>query len=357
MEGYSLPYLEAEALIAAMEVLNEQDTNRPMLGVFPRVGRPANLIKIRRMLRRASQVRHTSIGGRAMPVERGVLKEDYYEPCMLKVESHLTAEDLTLFAAADTALRANDVGPLAKSVIASADALTMEIAGVLVDNLNEERHRMMCEALLGTINYRIGEGPNLTVDYGLTALGAPVTPWDNVGATIVADLTRFISEFRAANDKGISPNTVFYGEDLYADYFLGNTEWKEFKKANPEYAIGFLRVAGGRQEADVNGTFTDRVFGLTWIKVEGTYLNLDKTPTKRWPSNKLVFANLGPRGAVPQWSMRVDQLQNPRPDVNVEIKAPVYGDDVKVFQIRAFDNGLPTFMDPQLIMPVEIDPA
>jgi hypothetical protein len=355
MPGYSLPYLEAEALIAAMRVFNEQDQSRPMLQLFQRQAAPADLIKIRRLTRKAGQVRHTSVGGRAMPVERGELKEDYYSPSYIKLKDHITMEDMKLFAAAASAQGANDVGPLAKSRITAANERIREIALNLAEDIAEERHRLCCEAMLGQVTYTVGDGGSQTVDYGLTAITSPGTDWDNAGATIVSDLYGFINEFRNANAKGLAPDTVFYGEDLYADCFVGNTEWNTFKKENPEYAIGFLRVAGGRNEADTNGTFVDRVFGLNWVKVEGSYRDLNGAIQKRWPSNKLAFARIGgTNGARPTWMMTLDEWQNPRPETNIEIGLPVQGSDVKTPHIVAFDNGVPAFYDPELVMPVEV---
>lgn len=348
---FSIPYLEAEALIAAMMRVDERDTQHPVLRFFPRQVHPGAKVKVREWTRKPGQVPHTSWGGKAQPVRRGTLKEREYSPAVIKLFDVLTREDLILFAAAARAAGANDVGPYAQAEIAAANARIEEIAAVLRSDDTEERHRLCCEALLGTVNYRLDE-QSFSVSYGLTSISTPSTQWNNVSATIVADMFAAIETFRENNARGASPRQVFYNPKMYADYFVKNTEWATYKKQNPELAQGFLRIPGGRTETDMLGRFTDPLFGLEWIPVEGTYVDYAGASQNRWNPKKLVLANMDE--AMCEWGQTMDPLQTPNADYNVEIGQPREGEDVKAHRVVLFDNGLPVIKYPDMIQPFAV---
>lgn len=348
---FSIPYLEAEALIAAMMRVDERDTQHPVLRFFPRAVHPGGKVKVRQMSRKPGQVPHTSWGGKAQPVRRGTLTERLYEPSVIKLFETLTREDQILFAQAAQAAGANDVGPYAQSVIAAANARIEELAAVLRADDTEERHRLCCEALQGTVNYRLDE-TDFSVSYGLTAISTPSTQWNNVAATIVSDMFAAIESFRDNNARGASPRQAFYNPKMYADYFVKNTEWATYKKQNPELAQGFLRIPGGRTETDMLGRFTDPLFGLEWIPVEGTYLDADGSSQNRWDPKKIVLANM--EEAMCEWGQTMDPLQTPNADFNIEIGAPKEGDDVKTHKVVLFDNGLPVIKYPDMVQPFAV---
>lgn len=348
---FSIPYLEAEALIAAMIRVDERDTQHPVLRFFPRRARAGGKIKVRRMRRKPGQVEHTSWGGRAVPVRRGTVEETEYSPSVIKLFEVLSREDIILFVEAARAAGSNDVGPFAQSMISEANRRIEELAQNLRMDDREELHRLCCEALTGTVGYRL-DGIDYTVSYGLTSIATPSTQWNSAAAKIVQNLMDAIETFRENNDRGLSPRQAFYNPKMYADYFIPNTEWQTYKKQNPELAQGFLRIPGGRTEADTLGRVTDPLFGLEWIPVEGTYVDADGASAARWDVKKLVLADMD--NAMCEWGQVLDPVQTPNADYNLEIGNPQEGDDVKAHKIVLFDNGLPVIGDPQLIQPFAV---
>lgn len=345
----SVPYLEAEALVAAMKLADKRDTAHPLFSFFPRRGQVATKVKVRTIKRKAGQVRHTTWGGKAVPVSRGEITEQMYEPAVIKLVDTITIEDMNLYAHAATALQANDVGPAAKSYIQAANDRIQEVAMDLRADDAEEVHRLMVGALLGTVTYRLeGMDSDLTVDYGLTEIDSPSTLWDNIGATIAEDIEVAKRTFRDSNSEGLSANVVFYNPKIYAEYFIGNTQLQALKKAHPEYAIGLAGLPDGKTDVNGEGKLVN-LFGLTWIPVEGTYRNLSGTVVDRWPTNKLVLARQGVDGCMSEFTMAISEFHTPRAEPAVEVYAG--GRDVKTGEVYLFDNGVPTFKQPDKVMP------
>lgn len=358
---FALPYLEVEALVAVINRRDARDMAHPLFGLFPRVGQTAQKIKIRYDNRRPAEVRHTTWGGRAVPIDRGEIKEREAEPAVLKVFDTITAEDAAMFAKAAEAKAANQVEGIGGAAIMDANERIRRLGADLGDNLAEERHRLMVGACQGSVSFLVYDsGVRREVSYGLPTIAAPSTHWDDPAALIVQDIESAIKTFRANNPRGLSPDTVLYSPDITSDYLVGNEQWQDWIKLVPSMAQGFLRVPGGRNPFDIQGGVNEGIFGLNWVKIEGTYMARDATtnaltPTARWPVNKLTFLNVRELGA--QWKMVVHPWFNPTAEVNVEVKEPQKGDDVKAAIVTAFDNGLPYFADPTLIQTWDVNPS
>jgi hypothetical protein len=354
---YNLPFFEAEAVISEINARDARDLAHPLFNIFQPRGQTASKIKLRTMTRRAGQLRHTTWGGRAVPVQRGEISERLVEPAVLKVFDHLTQEDVQLFTQAEAALRGNEVeGATAPAVVEALDRI-QRLAADLGDDMAEERHRLMVGACLGSVDVLVYDATTpTTIDYGLTSIPSPATPWDNPAATIVADIEKALNTFRDNNTRGLSATHVLYSPHVYGEYFAGNTQWNTYVKQVPSMAQGFLRVPGGLNPFEPVGDVSQNLFGLTWVKVEGTYRKQNPdgtfTITPRWPTNTLVFLNLA--AARPRWQMVLHPWMNPRPEVNVEVKMPAVGDDVKEVTVTAFYNGIPLWEDPTCVQVWEV---
>lgn len=364
MPGQSPPYFTAEALIAAMEIMNQRDRRRPLLRLFKRRAYPAAEIIIRKMQRRPNQIRHTTWGGKAMPVERGTIKEEGYAPSVMKLFDDITLADEQLFVAAEKARGRNDVGPLDQAVLDRANARIQRIAKALRDDNAEEMHRMECELLsTGTVNYALGE-ETFSVDFGLTAIANPSTSWDDIAANIKTDIDDAVGTFYDQNEEGARPTHVLYNPKLVRQYFGSNTEIEEWRQAHESLVAGWFRMASGEEIWDPFGLTPDPVFGLRWIPVEGKYKDLAGTLQERWPIGRLCLLNLEGaaagdepnaegEGTDPHWGMVLNR-NNPRPETNVEVKEPQVGDENKAFRVLSFENGLPVLTNPDQAMPWQV---
>ena len=346
----SIGYLESEALIAVMRDQDVRDMQRPALSLFQRRAHRGAKLTVRRFNRRPGQLRHTTIGGDSVPVREGAWSEAYYEPSFLKVHKDLNAEDVALFTDADTSQPRSEV-------MEDANARIADLATYLREDNAEERNRMCLGALRDALTYRPkGQSSDVSVSYSLNALTAPSTAWNTAGALIPSDMMGWIKDYRDNNTKGLPPTHVFYNPDLYNTAFQGNTEWAAYKQANPGLAQGFLGIAGGTREADNLGVL-DPLWGLTWVPITGSYVDLADVTQDRWPVSKLSFARIEDNGqSMFEWGMLRDPFHNPQADYNVELLTPQHGRAVKVARATLFDNGLPVIKDPQMVQHVTVYP-
>lgn len=356
---YTLPFFEVEGVISEINALDSRDQAHPLFNIFKPKGQVASKIKLRTMTRRAGQLRHTTWGGRAVPVTRGTIDEKFLDPAVLKVFDHLTQEDVQLFTEAEGAMAANTIeGAKAPAVVAAVDRI-QRLAADISEDMAEERHRLMVGACLGTVEILVYDAIEaLTVDYGLTAIASPSPAWTDAAATIVSDIETALDTFRDNNTRGLSATHAIHSPLLYSTYLVGNTQWNTYIKQVPAMAQGFLRVPGGNNPFEVNGDVSQNLFGLIWVKVEGTYraqvANAAGTYTTvaRWPTNTIVLMNLA--AAKPRWQMVLHPWMNPRAEINVEVKMPVVGDDVKDVTVTAFYNGIPLWEDPTCVQVWEV---
>ena len=363
MPDYNIPYFEVEAVIAEWNEADARDFSRPLFFLFPPKGQRAPKVKIRTIHRRPNQIRHTTWGGRAVPVERGQIKERFVEPSVFKVFDHLTTEDEILFADAETAINANEIEGANSPAVVEANDRIQQFTADLREGVSEEKHRMCVGACLGQVEVLIYDATEpITVDYGLAAITPPSPLWsavdgDGLGtATIVADGAAALTEFRNNNPRGLSPQLALHGPGLYSRFLVNNKQWNEYIKHSPAMAEGFLRVPGGKNPFELTGEIQAGWLGLRWVMIEGTYMADDGvgnyTETARWPDNTIVLINVN--GAQPRWQMVLSRRVNPTTEVNVEVKLPQVGDDVKEISVLAMYNGIPIFLDPTCVQVWEI---
>lgn len=343
----AIPYLEKEAIIAVINRESQYNAMRRVSPLFARMGHGAEKIEVRVRTRSAHQLRHTTMDGEGVPIRSGTMLVREYSPTWIKAFAELNSKEIALFRAAAEAKQQAESGAMAVNFQPRANDLIRELGQALEMDLGAERERLCVDAIQsGTVSATLSDGETQSVAYGLTALTAPGTKWDNSGATIITNLYAAIDEFKANNPRGIAPNVAFYHPSLYKNAFVGNTEWKDFKKASPDLAAGFLRLSGTRSEADTEGYFTDPLFNLRWIPVDGTYKDLNGSIQNYWSYKNITLARIDLAGF--EWGMTFGHEYNPRPEVNIEIQGPTRP-DVKAWQIHAFDNGLPVIKEPELV--------
>jgi hypothetical protein len=347
----AIPYLEKEAIIAAVRRSSQYNALPRVSPLFRRVGHMAEKLTVRIRTRSASQVRHTTMDGEAVPVREGTLIERDYEPTWLKVFTSFGVKELTNYARAAEAKQMASPGPEGMGFIQKANEHIREMGQDLSLDLDAERERLCVDAVQsGTVTATLANGGTQTINYGLQALTAPSTKWDDAGAKIVTNMYAAIDEFKNNNPRGIAPNIVFYNPKLYKEAFVGNTEWKDFKKASPDLAAGFLRLARGTTgvatEANMEGYFTDPLFDLTWVPVDGTYKDLSGVAQSYWNYKNLTLARLDLAGF--EWGQTIGHPYNPVAGVNVELQGPSRP-DVQSWSVFAMDNGLPIIKEPELI--------
>ena len=343
----AIPYLEKEAIIAGIEHESRFNASRAMSRNFPRMGPGAEKIEVRVRSRTSNSLRHTTMDGEGVPIAPGDMLIREYSPAWLKVFRNLSSREMAFFRrAAEAAQQSGGAGGV--DFAARANDLIREIGSDLEADLGTERERLCSLAVqTGVITATLADGSSQQIDYGLNALTAPSTKWDNASAKIVEDFYKAIEEFKENNPRGEAPNVAYYHPKLYGESFAKNTDWRDFKKANPELAAGFLRLTrGARNEADVEGYFTDPVFGLQWKPIDGTYRNSAGSVVPFWDYKNITLAREDRMGA--EWGMTFGHPYNPTAAVNVALEGPSRP-DVQTWKIHGFDNGLPVLKEPRFV--------
>lgn len=369
-----IPEFEAEAFIAKYELLNEQDQSLSILNLFPREQHVGDKVRIARFFEKVQRVPHTSFGGRSMPVPRGTGDEIEYTPSSIKLDDKVTSEELRKLldsmAVLDPAVAGAGVAEArTRALMNTVENVRNRIAASLRSADNTERKVLCAGALQGAYTYQVADQPNpVTVDLQLTDIDAPTTGWDDEDATIIEDISVAYSAFKAGNATGVEPTHVFYSPKKIRGALLKNNELQTFIKAHPELAAWFIGLRAGTSQdwLDMDGRIRD-LFGLTWVPVEGTYLDLDGQVQDLWHPDFLTLARINPAdtddsgalpdGCAPRWFMSWDPLQNPEANINIEVAWPEEGSAVKSIFVILFDNGLPGFKRPDLVMPWRVIPA
>lgn len=341
----AIGYLKRSALIAAIKNESQFNRSRPISKLFPRQGHGAEQVEVRVQTRYSDQVRHTVMDGEGVPIKSGTFKVRQYSPAWMKVFAELTQKDATMFAKAEEIAQSRDSG--GQAVIDRANERIRELGADLDANLGTERERLCVSALKGTLTATLQDGNTESVSYGLTALTAPSTKWDNAAATIQQDFYTAIDEYKANNPLGLPPTHFAYHPKLWKESFAKNTEWKDFRKSSPALAEAFLRFVTGANkiEATVEG-YMDPIFGLTPVPIDGTYRNLSDTITNYWDYKDITLFRMDE--TMFEWGMTYGHRYNPRPDVNIAFEMPMRP-DVQVWKVHGMDNGLPIIKRPELV--------
>lgn len=353
----SIPWLEAETIQAAMELQDERDTNPTVVNLFkPELFEGARL-SIPQIIQDPSRVRHTTSGGRAMPVNRETIVLHEYETSWIKLVDDITPDDKAKFISALSAPR-QDGFDVIKMRMARADEITNRIAARFRKNLAIERRALCSGALQGTYTYTLGDqGTAKSVNLALTALTAPDKDWDDPDATIVTDIADAITEFKDSNESGAPPTHVFYNPEMIRSYFLGNTQFNAMIAGSARLSEWFVGLGAQNNWMDMEGRILDPLWGLTWVPVEGTQKLLDGSSEDVYPTHTITFARLSTvpdDGADPTWLVKFDQEQTPTEQPKIEVAVPAMGAEVKNHKVVLFSNGLPMFKRPDLVCTLRV---
>jgi len=351
----SIPWLEATTIEAAMELQDERDASRTITDLFVTEQFIGERLSIPHIIHSPQRVRHTTEGGRAMPVTREEIVLHEYKPSWIKLVDDITSDDKTKFYDA-LAPAVAGMERLVTMRMATADRITQSIASRFRKNLQIEKRALCAGALHGSYVYRLGdEGTDKTVDLQLENLDSVVgTDWDDASATIVTDISDAIIGFKDLNESGEPPTHVFYNPKNLRGWLLANTQFQTMIGNSARLSEWFVGLGNRGDWMDMEGRILDPLWGLTWVAVEGTQLDISGNSEDVFPDNVLTFARLGPDGAQPTWFMKFDAEQTPGPEPKIEIKAPSEGDEVKNHKVVLFFNGLPGFKRPDLVVTMEI---
>lgn len=352
----SVPYLSAEVLIAAMNVIDARQKMRPLFQFFQKELYDGERLEIRTERRAAGIAPAVGVDGRAIPVRRSDLVVQLVKPLAHRFIDKLTTADLTLFRDADQVQKVKGMDPL-DPIISRANRRILSLLSALTDDGLESEHRLMEQALQGEIAYRI-DGADVTVNYNLTALTQVGTSWANAAAKVIEDIHAAIEEFQT-NSLGHPPTHVFYNPKVYANYLAKNTQWTTYVKQVPALSRGFVGSTGGTgdQAGDplvdyASGAFRDAYFGMIWVPIRGVRLDYDGASADRWPVSKLVLASLGTdANSVLEWSMLNDEHQNGSRDWVSEV---FRDNEPKATQIRAAHNGAAVIKVRERVQPLTI---
>lgn len=347
----SIPWLEAETIQAAMELQDERDQSTTIVNMFPAEQFEGARLSIPQIIHNPQRVRHTTEGGRAMPVGREEIVMHEHDPSWIKLVDDITSDDKTKFY--DALAEPVAGGSRIKTVrMARADDITNRIAARFRKHLLVERRALCAGALQGEYTYTVGDQSAKTVDLQLTALTAPSPEWDDAAATIVTDIADAIAEFKDSNESGAPPTHVFYNPSIIRSYFLGNTQFQTMIAASARLAEWFVGLGAQNNWMDMEGRILDPLWGLTWVPVEGTQKTVTGSSEDIFDPNLITFARLSMTeddGCSPTWFMKFDAEQTPTTEPKIEVKAPMLGDEVKNHKVVLFYNGLPGFKRPDLV--------
>lgn len=351
-DDLAIGYLKRSALIAAIQNESQFNRSRPISKMFKRQGHGAELVEVRVGTRYSDQVRHTTMDGEGVPIKSGTFKVRQFVPAWIKVFAELTQKDAALFAAAEEAAQSKDAG--GQAVVDRANERIRELGADLDANLGTERERLCVDALKGSVTATLQDGTTQSINYGLTALTPPSTKWDDAAATIQQNFYGAIDEFKANNPLGLPPTHFAYHPKLWKESFAKNTEWKDFRKSSPALAEAWLRFVlggGNKIEANTEGYFTDPLFNLIPVAIDGTYRNLSGSIVNYWDYKDLTLFRMDE--AMFEWGMTYGHAYNPRPDVNIAFEAPSRP-DVAVWKVHGMDNGLPIIKRPELVQTLRV---
>jgi hypothetical protein len=362
-----IPEFEAEAFIAKFELLDERDQDQTVLALFPREQHIGDTVRIAMFFEKIQRIRHTSFGGRSMPVPRGTGREIELTPSSIKLDDKVTSEELRKVLDAMAVLDPSVAGAgiaesRTRALMNTVEKTRNRIAMSLRTADNTERRVLCAGALQGGYSYHVGDQPNpTTVDFGLTVIDPPAISWDDEDAKIPSDIALAYDTFKEANPTNSEPTHVFFNKRLRT-HLLKNLQMLAFIQANPALSAWYIGMQAGKNGdwLSLEGGIRD-LFGLKWVAVDGTYTDVNGEVQDLWHEDWVTFARINPDdatdssatpdGCAPRWFMSWDPLQNPEAEINIEVRWPEEGEAVKNILVLLFDNGLPGFKRPDLVMP------
>lgn len=325
------PALTREVVIGALEEFKRNSRRYPLFDFWPREQYMGEKLKIFGRRKEPRVGEFTTADGPMHSIAPGAIFELEVEPLYHRPSRDLLASEMALFAAWDEIRQT--AGPATDAIEAEVQKKIAEIAGDLFLDQSETMHDALAQALQGTGSYVI-DGVATPVDYGLTPLTQPSVTWENASATIIKDVWQMKQEF--IENAGVPADTIFYNPKDWAEYFVGNTDFLNYVKANEGLAAMFAGQAPSDAWIGENLAFVDPIWGMLWVPIEGPHLNISGSSVDRWDHKLLTVAALRGEdgGEVLEHAMVRDQY-TPRPEPEVEIWD---GKDPKVTHVRRADN-------------------
>lgn len=286
----SIQSLKSEALIAAQRVINQQSNQFPLEGRFSRRQYDGEELEIR--VRRAvvKVGKYTGADGPAYLTKPGELQRIYVTPLYTRPMHRFSNADLNLFRMWDQVLQSGGGEQGTDVSIMAGDRLADIVEEVSYEG-REAMHDMLVGALLGTFDYEI-DGATVSVDYGHSNVGSGIltTAWTNAAAKIIENIWEMLHAYTQASG-GVRADTCYYSSEAWSKYWIKNTQFQEYVKANDEMAKGFSGAREGFEMVDGMQRFIDPMFRLEWVPVDGPHTLQDGTVEDRWPVDKFVLTS------------------------------------------------------------------
>jgi hypothetical protein len=354
-QPFSIPWLEAETIEAAIEIQDSRDKTMTIANLFPPQQFLGERLSLPRIINNPQRVRHTTAGGKAMPVKREQIQLIEYDTSWIKLFDEITTDDKNKFYDAMAPVSPNGGMEKFRTLrMLQADEIVNRIASRFRKNYAIERRALCSGALQGSYSYRVGDAAaDMTVSLGLTALTAPAVDWDNKAATISTDIGDAYREFVDSNEEALEPTHLVYNPDQIRDYFLINDEFKALMAESPRMSEWFMGLGTGNY-LDLMGRVKDPLWGLIWIPAQGKTRSITGSLGDMFPTDTLTLMRLGDDGCQPTWFQKFDREQQPDINPRIEVKAPQDGDDVKNHKVVFFSNGLPGFKRPDLVQTLKV---
>jgi hypothetical protein len=348
----SIDFLRRENLLAAQgPLMNLQSARYPLERYFERVQGEGDKIQIR--VRKIPDIVSpvATPDGPAHLIKDGTLDVIEVNPIRVRPMKKWENSDISLFAQFDEIVQTTSnamSSPLAAKAARKLRAGLIEI----LKRIRTTMHDAYAGALLGSYTYRIGL-VEVTVDYGHPALTAPTTVWTNAGATIIADVYGWQQEFLDQSD-GAPITHAFYNGRAWSKYFVGNTDFQTWLAASPKLAESF-GIKGSQPEivTDGEGTFTDPIFGFTWVNVAGPHIKAG-TSQDRWPVEKIAFASLN-QGDESEPTLQHAMVQDRyNPEARINWKSWEEDEPERTYT-RGADNGAAVVTLPGRVQVVDVE--
>lgn len=344
----AIPYYAVEMTQAVVQTREEEADRETVLGFFPPMMHLGEKISVPRLHRDRHVPRQTTRDGKGYSIPSGTLNVDEYEPGFIKPSFDFVSGDVDRFMRADMAGQGQS--PESRAMLESADRLIARKSEDIADDYIEWKIKIATLALQGTGTVKVGEATK-TIDFGLTALTAPSTKWDNAAATVLKNLRAAYNEFRDNNASNTDPDTIFYHPSLFTDYLSLNTELVTLSKTDP-FVRDFLQLAM-LPTGDIKGREVSLIPGVRWVPVPGSHiLPGDTSATARWDYKKLVFANTRRCGA--EWAHSFSAAYQPQVGLHLEVMPPRMGAAVKNWTVQGFSNGIARYERPDLVQTLQV---
>ena len=238
---------------------------------------------------------------------------------------------------------------MAMTMQAERDAKMVDLAGQVFRPVREGVHRVMAEALRGSVNYKVG-GVEVNDSYALTALDGVSASWATASTDIPADVYAILDDFE--DNAGVPADTIFYSPKIWNSYFTGNTAFIAWLKANPELARSFIGQGGTVLPNQQTARASFQMFGVNWVPVWGSYTDRNGATQPRWPVAKMTVAalNVGDGIRTLEWgSVRDEYCPDGQPTPRTRMT-----DNPITHTVEYADNGVPIIRVPDRVCVVDL---